>query len=665
MEKPAPTDPELLAAWLDRRSESAFHALVARYAGLVHATARRTCGDDLMAAEASQLAFIALAQKANSLASCASLGGWLHTAAMMQAKNLIRKSQRENRKRQLLQSAMETEPPHAPDDTWQEMQPVLDDALAALSDKDREALLLRFYRSLSVREIAATLGIATDAAQKRIDRATERLRGKLARRGVRAGGSLGTTMLAGFTADAQAAIPAVSSLASKALAAGAASAITSTAIITTFATLMKSTSFIVPVVALISTTALVAMQRHSMATLEEETSLLQSRIAASDSSVLLSATAKPVKPKTVATGDEPINWNEFVSKYEEARQRGRLQSENMGWRHLIEARLQSMTQEQLVAELERTATLEVPPPYPDLIQEMIMTPLTRKAPELGLMRFMEHPFTDSDNWSEPNAALKQWATNDPGKATAWLDAQLAAGKLDSKSLDGKNPLRLMFEKTLIGVLLSADPDAAAKRVGILPDSQRADVLLGQSVAPENQNAFAKLVRRQVPATDQTKVLAELVYQAVPREGYGAATKCLDRIEATPGERTACIEHVVDSKFKYGKITNKEVGALRKWTDSICPESTNLLTGKALGASLTLIGVQTSDYMELAELAVQYDQAAGNDDVLVEFLKQPATPIMIFHKQLNKQQVSALAEKITDGKRRQEVLNLLDHYFPKP
>ena len=75
------------------------------------------------------------------------------------------------------------------------------------------------------------------------------------------------------------------------------------------------------------------------------------------------------------------------------------------------------------------------------------------------------------------------------------------------------------------------------------------------------------------------------------------------------------------------------------------------------------GGRRTSYADLAELAVQYSQAGGNDDVLVEFLKEPVN--YIFNRQLNKQQVSALAEEIADEKRRQEVLNLLDQYFPKP
>ncbi|RYD42937.1 MAG: hypothetical protein EOP85_10695, partial [Verrucomicrobiaceae bacterium] len=67
MEKSAPSDPELLAQWLGQRREAAFHELVTRYATLVHATARRTCGNEAMATEASQLTFITLARKSGSL----------------------------------------------------------------------------------------------------------------------------------------------------------------------------------------------------------------------------------------------------------------------------------------------------------------------------------------------------------------------------------------------------------------------------------------------------------------------------------------------------------------------------------------------------------------------------------------------------------------------
>jgi DNA-directed RNA polymerase specialized sigma24 family protein len=102
----ASTDAELLSAWLERRDEPSFHALVSRHAGLVHSAARRKCDNDALAAEASQLTFILLARKAPSLAGRTSLAGWLHITAMRQTKDLIRQSRREQHKRDRL--AMET-----------------------------------------------------------------------------------------------------------------------------------------------------------------------------------------------------------------------------------------------------------------------------------------------------------------------------------------------------------------------------------------------------------------------------------------------------------------------------------------------------------------------------------------------------------------------------
>ncbi len=313
------SDPELLAAWLEQRREAAFHALVARYAGLVHRTAFRTTGDESLAADASQLVFITLARKARSLASRGSLAGWLHHTAVLQAKNLLRQRLRESRKRELLRTHMDTDSPGPAADLWRRMQPVLDEALAALSAKDRETLLLRFYRSLSVREIAAVLGIATAAAQKRLDRATERLRRQLARRGCQAGGSLGAVMLAGFGADAQAAAPSASLMASKALAAAGSGG---TATLTTIGIIImtKKAAITAGVAVLLAGAGAVAyMNRGENTPDQAEAAAAPARAAASPSAGLApvepgsSARAARTKPR------DPSANPELIEKYGDAR----------------------------------------------------------------------------------------------------------------------------------------------------------------------------------------------------------------------------------------------------------------------------------------------------------------------------------------------------------
>jgi hypothetical protein len=61
---------------------------------------------------------------------------------------------------------------------------LLDDAVNALGEADRRAILLRFYERRDLHAVGSVLGVSDDAARKRVARALEKLRVWLARRGV-------------------------------------------------------------------------------------------------------------------------------------------------------------------------------------------------------------------------------------------------------------------------------------------------------------------------------------------------------------------------------------------------------------------------------------------------------------------------------------------------
>ena len=67
---------------------------------------------------------------------------------------------------------------------WEQVAPLLNDGLAALSHADRDAITLRFFEKRSHAEIAAALRTNEATARKRLSRAIDRLRAFLARRGV-------------------------------------------------------------------------------------------------------------------------------------------------------------------------------------------------------------------------------------------------------------------------------------------------------------------------------------------------------------------------------------------------------------------------------------------------------------------------------------------------
>ncbi len=62
--------------------------------------------------------------------------------------------------------------------------PFLDESVAQLSQRDRTAILLRFYERQSFSAIGRPLGLTEESARKRVARAVEKLRQRFARRGV-------------------------------------------------------------------------------------------------------------------------------------------------------------------------------------------------------------------------------------------------------------------------------------------------------------------------------------------------------------------------------------------------------------------------------------------------------------------------------------------------
>ena len=187
-------DSQLLLDFAERRSDAAFAELVRRHLNLVHAAALRITRDPDLAKDVSQAVFVALANQAGKLAGHAVLAGWLHRTTRNIAAQSIRT---ETRRRAREQAAAIMHDPSGGDPNWQHIAPQLDAALADLAAADRDAILLRYFENKSAQQMADLLGIAPEAAQKRVTRAVERLREKLDRRGIpTAAGSLAAAIAA-------------------------------------------------------------------------------------------------------------------------------------------------------------------------------------------------------------------------------------------------------------------------------------------------------------------------------------------------------------------------------------------------------------------------------------------------------------------------------------
>lgn len=81
------------------------------------------------------------------------------------------------------------------DSPWNEFAPLLDGMVARLRKADRQAILLRFYQRMPLKEVGLAMGISEDAAKKRVSRAVLQLRDICTRRGLTAGSAISVALL--------------------------------------------------------------------------------------------------------------------------------------------------------------------------------------------------------------------------------------------------------------------------------------------------------------------------------------------------------------------------------------------------------------------------------------------------------------------------------------
>lgn len=182
-----PDDAELLRRFACDGDGDAFHELVQRRFGLVYAVAlRQVGGDEHLARDVAQRAFIALARQAVALSKRAVISGWLYRTARYTAIDVVRAERRRRIREQEAHLMHENHMPagDTSDVDWQGLRPVLDDILSELDERDRDAVMLRILEERPFTEVGAALRLTEDAARMRVDRALEKLRLRLRRRGV-------------------------------------------------------------------------------------------------------------------------------------------------------------------------------------------------------------------------------------------------------------------------------------------------------------------------------------------------------------------------------------------------------------------------------------------------------------------------------------------------
>jgi RNA polymerase sigma factor (sigma-70 family) len=179
-------DAELLRRYSENGAQDAFTELVQRHVNLVYSVAlRQLNGDSHLAADATQLVFTDLARKARTLLGHRVLAGWLFTSTRFATAKLVRGERRRHAREteaQLMHEINHTDSATQLD--WQRVRPVLDEVIGELRDADREAILLRFFEGRDYASVGAQLSLSDNTARMRVERALDKLRVLLQRRGL-------------------------------------------------------------------------------------------------------------------------------------------------------------------------------------------------------------------------------------------------------------------------------------------------------------------------------------------------------------------------------------------------------------------------------------------------------------------------------------------------
>ncbi|HLN33416.1 MAG TPA: sigma-70 family RNA polymerase sigma factor [Gemmataceae bacterium] len=178
------TDAQLLERFVTVRDEAAFEVLVWRHSAMVLGLCRRVLRQEQDAEDAFQAAFLTLSRRAASISRGQAVGSWLFKVAYRIALAARKQSTVRAAHEKRLRSVLATHTPaplEGPD-----LQSLLDEEIQCLPEKYRSAVLLCYFEGKTNEAAATEIGCPKGTVVSRLARARDRLRRRLAVRGVEA-----------------------------------------------------------------------------------------------------------------------------------------------------------------------------------------------------------------------------------------------------------------------------------------------------------------------------------------------------------------------------------------------------------------------------------------------------------------------------------------------
>lgn len=497
-----------LQSALKERDDAPFRKTVDEHGGLVYQTAlRRLNGDHALAQDAAQTAFADLAAKAAELPNDTVVPAWLYRQTCFITAKQVRAEVR-RRQREAESAKQDHQEIEDPGHLWNEIKSLVDSAIANLGELDRTLLVLRFWNGKSLREAGEAAGISENAAQKRITRAFESMRGYLTKYGIT--GSVATLTLA-LSNNASAAAPA-----------GLTAAITTKVLISPTPStweLLNPTDWFIglkakPIIATGLSLMAIALGTTGFVAGRKAASMHHSATAWRDAVDEAAATAeRVVDPESANTPNETAVTNqaiairrgmsvsELVARAAAAYKSGTTRSESWALAYVALRNLRATQIDEALRELERYRHEK------EMFDELgpILTGILARTDHARAIAYAEDNFSGPPYANALREAIREWAKKDPPEVWARFNAITESGDLPISQLNWRGQANDIFAEWT-----AADPTAAFAELANVTTSQQRAALSGIAKAALGSTRRDEIVGlvNQMPDERQKRRLAE-------------------------------------------------------------------------------------------------------------------------------------------------------------
>ncbi len=416
---------------------------------------------------------------------------------------------------------------------------------------------------------------------------------------------------------------------------------------------MKPYHFIAPALALVGSGYWLSNQNNTISELTEKTRIIRERVvvvekASSEATASFGAPKNGQAKDEFTLADGSLDWKLIAEMMAETRGANGMPT-NMKAILKLQQKMMQLSEEQLIDGLEKIDALDLDPENVEMIKQGLLSQLAEKNPKAALTALGD-PITSQSNmlfWVQTQI-ISKLAKEDPAAAIAWMDKNIADGKLDSTTLNQHQDLRLRLESPLILQLLSSDYATAKSRLEGFSDDDKLHLLSNnhQRLKGDAAKNLIKITRESLPPDKASQAISS----AFGNQHIGDLSnisKAVKDIPLTEDEKSNVLESLV-SNYSLNNESESKFQDIYQWSKTEAPGKEADFVANALSSGQSRWNNPQANF----EKALTVAESLGDPEILTSFVSK-------FSRNGNEDTIKRQVEKFNDPEVAEQYRNLAE------